>query len=220
MQESLGGSGTESDDHLRLDDIDFRLKKGEEGGHFVGRWFPIVGGLVFGSGTEFANVCEVDVLSGESHRFEDLVEFFASRANERFLFLFLLETRGFANKNEGGLRVTGGKNHCFAETLQGASGGPVFGLGGEGGDFFGVGASGWVENSALWSLGGGGGCGERSPRTAASVEFAEDIARGLFDGNVGDAIALELVKVVEQGGVGHGRRKAHGRGFGESLGGD
>lgn len=60
-----------------------------------------------------------------------------------------------------------------------------------------------------YSCGRGSGLGFAG--AAAGVEFAEDLAGWVADLDVGGAFSLELVEVVENGGLAHERRKPRWR---------
>ena len=68
-QKSLGRAASQRDDDAWLHDIDLSFEDGEEGCHFLGGWFPVVGRLVFCGRAKFANVGKVDLITGKPHGF-------------------------------------------------------------------------------------------------------------------------------------------------------
>ena len=151
-EEALGGAGPKGDDGAWFDDIDFGFEEGNGGGHFLGGRFPVVDGLIFGGGTKFADVGNVDLVTGEAHGGKDLVKFDAGGADEGFAFLFVVVAGGFAHEHEVCFGISDGEDHGVAEAAEGFGWGPGVGDGGEGGDFFGRVVAGGADL-------GGCGCG-------------------------------------------------------------
>ena len=118
--------------------------------------FSIVCRLVFGGRAEFTNVGNVGLITGEPHRFKNLIEFRSCWSDERFLFLFLLIARGFANEHEIGFGIAGREDHGVPKASKGTGRLPSFGDGCEGGDLFGWRASGGKDGGAIGPCGGGG----------------------------------------------------------------
>lgn len=217
----MGGAGSEGDNDARFYNFDLSFEEGEGAGHFLGGGWAIVGGLVFGGGAEFANIGEIDLLAGEAHGFEDLVEFVAGWADEGFLLLLVVEAGGLADEHELGLWVAGGEDEGLAEALKVFKCGPSLGDGGEGVYFFGWGAAAgadgglcagggaWAGWGFLSSFGGVGGVGGGAGAAGApsGVEFSEDLAGLVCDGDVADALLAELLQVVDEGWRVHGGRR-------------
>lgn len=151
-EEGFGGTASEGDDDEGFDDLGFGFEEGEGGGDFVDGGAAVVGGLVLHRGAIFTDVGEVDFVAGEAHRFENLGEFLAGRADEGGFLAFLVVAGGFADEHDVGIGVSGGEDEVVAEGAEGFEVGIVGELVLEGGELGG-------GVGALNERGGGSGFG-------------------------------------------------------------
>ena len=101
----------EGEDALGFDDGDFCPDEGHADSHFLGRGLAIIGGLVRRGGPEFDDVGNINFLTGNPHRLEDVVELLACRADERFALALFLVAGGLADEHHAGLGISRGEDH-------------------------------------------------------------------------------------------------------------
>ena len=170
LEEVLGGGGAEGDDDGGADDVDLAEEEGHEELGFLGCGDAVAGG------PDLADVADVDLLAGEAHGGDLLVEQLAGPADEGAGLEVLVGAGRLADEHEGGVGVALAEDDVFP-----AVAGPVvvevFGEFGEelgecGGfliecEFGGGGGGERFEHDGLSGLKGGLGGGARGRRSGA-----------------------------------------------------
>ena len=216
FEQAMGSCSSEGDDDFGAHDFDLGEDEGARELDFLGAGRAVVARLAGESGAEFAEVCEVDLFTGKSHRLENGIELFACGSGEGFAFLFFVIAGGVADEHEVGGGWSGGEDEVWAEGAEVAEGGPVLGEVAEVGELFlgGValdGGFGNVEGGLLLRASGGAGnhglplrCGRFllgcffSEGDFSFVDFAQNIARLRGDRDVGLALGKELAQVGKE----------------------
>ncbi len=192
-EQAFGGGASEGHDASGFHNRDFLSDEGQAGGHFVGGGFAIVRGLPRGGGAEFHDVREIDVLAGEAHGFQDVIELLAGGTDEGFALDFLPIAGRLADEHHARLGISRGEDHDIAQGAQLASGWPVLRLALERGDFFvAIAGGGCFENGRFLGFRRrrfvrGGPWRRISAVPGAEEKLAEALARAFVEVNVGDA---------------------------------
>lgn len=195
-EQSLRRSAAKRDDAGGFDDVDFRTEEGEAGGDFRRIGGAVVGGLLRDGGAEFDDGSEIDLLAGEAHGLEDVIELLAGRADEGLAGDFLLIAGCLADEHDAGVGIASGEDEDVAQGAEAAGGRPIFRLAAEGIELLGAGGAGDGEGGG--SRGGDfrrrRGLGDHGGRGGAGFgemeEAAQAVARAVIQQDVGNSAGL------------------------------
>ena len=110
-EQAFCGAGTQSDQDLRLDQIDLAIEPGNTTADLVGSGFPIAGRITRSVRSALKKTRQKNRLPTQTHRDEDFGEQFARRADKRVTAEIFLNSRSLTDKKDFSMTVTGAKNH-------------------------------------------------------------------------------------------------------------
>ncbi len=115
-EKSLRGTGSETDDDVRVQDINLAQKKWRASMHFV-----VLGPAVVRRAA-LDHVADIDIRAIQPHRFDHLGEKLAGTADEGQALHIFIGAGAFTNEDQSGLGATVAENELVAALMQLAAG--------------------------------------------------------------------------------------------------